>query len=62
MKLLISLLTVILFSSGVYASTMNGSGAGSSATGPNVECMLPDGSKKYIPALICKHSNGHVSH
>ncbi|WP_279142083.1 hypothetical protein [Photobacterium phosphoreum] len=31
---------------------------GSSATGPNIECHLPDGTKDYMPVMFCQNSNG----
>lgn len=34
------------------------SNSGNSATGPNVECHLPDGTKDYMPVVFCQHDNG----
>ncbi|WP_232615467.1 hypothetical protein [Photobacterium carnosum] len=34
------------------------SNSGNSATGPNVECHLPDGTKDYMPVVFCQHHDG----
>ena len=34
------------------------SNSGNSATGPSVECHLPDGTKDYMPVVFCQHNNG----
>ena len=61
MKRLFLLAVFVLFSANIFASVQSGANVGSSATGPLVECSLPNGETKYIPILICKHMDGNVN-
>ncbi|WP_165862882.1 hypothetical protein [Vibrio sinensis] len=51
---------IVFFVSLFFAFGASAYSVGSSATGPLVNCEFQDGSVKYIPILICKHSEGKV--
>jgi hypothetical protein len=57
MKKTMMLFAVVLFSSSVFAYS---SSNGNSATGPNVQCYLPDGTSDYMPIVLCQHQNGTI--
>ncbi len=52
---LILLLSTVSF--GLYANQVGSGTVGSSASGPMVECQLPNGKVKMIPIVICKGYN-----
>ncbi|WP_080994001.1 hypothetical protein [Vibrio campbellii] len=60
MKKTMMLFAVVLFSSSVFAYT--GGSNGNSATGPNVQCYLPDGTSDYMPIVLCQHQNGKTKY
>lgn len=57
MKKTMMLFAVVLFSSSVFAYTDS---SGNSATGPNVQCYLPDGASDYMPIVLCQHQNSTI--
>ncbi|MFV8451339.1 hypothetical protein ACNO65_14900, partial [Vibrio campbellii] len=59
MKKTMMLFAVVLFSSSVFAYTGSN---GNSATGPNVQCYLPDGTSDYVPIVLCQHQNGKTKY
>lgn len=54
--LIIAFLSLASF--GAYAHQVGSGTVGSSASGPTVECQLPNGDNKYIPVLTCKSYGG----
>ncbi|MGR2666925.1 hypothetical protein [Vibrio campbellii] len=59
MKKTMMLFAVVLFSSSVFAYTGSN---GNSATGPNVQCYLQDGTSDYMPIVLCQHQNGKTKY
>ena len=55
MKKTMMLFAVVLF----FAYTGSN---GNSATGPNVQCYLPDGTSDYMPIVLCQHQNGKTKY
>lgn len=63
--IVVALSTLLILSGGALASSSSGSNSqgakASSAAGPWVDCILPDGKVEYMPLMICKlQKNGTV--
>ena len=50
----ITVATFLFFSGNTMANSSSGGAKAPSATGPWVECLLPDGKVDYTPLMICK--------
>ncbi|PSU14390.1 hypothetical protein C9J03_02905 [Photobacterium gaetbulicola] len=54
--IVVAVATLLFMSGNAMANSSNSSGGAkaASATGPWVECLLPDGKVDYTPLMICK--------
>ncbi|MGF1738407.1 hypothetical protein [Photobacterium satsumensis] len=63
--IVVAMATFLFISGNAMASSSSSSGSGgakaSSAAGPWIDCVLPDGKVEYMPLMICKiQKNGKV--
>lgn len=57
----VTVATFLFFSGNTMANSSSGGAKASSAAGPWIDCMLPDGKVEYMPLMICKiQKNGKV--
>lgn len=57
----VTVATFLFFSGNTMANSSSGGAKASSAAGPWIDCILPDGKVEYTPLMICKlQKNGKV--